>query len=92
MKKLQLLKTRGEKRGEYKATLKALNQALTIRFDVVLGKFDKQFAKLDLKSLEQLNKVALKVNTLTDFEKALTAMPRKKQDKSAKNKPKWENN
>ncbi len=65
---------KGEKRGERKATLKALNQILTIRFDVVLEKFDKQFAKLDLKSLEQLNEVALKVNTLADFEKALAEM------------------
>ncbi|MCP4456588.1 MAG: Rpn family recombination-promoting nuclease/putative transposase, partial [Cytophagales bacterium] len=49
----------GEKIGERKATLKALNQILNIRFDVGLGKFDKQLAKLELKSLEQLNKVAL---------------------------------
>ncbi len=76
----------GREVGERKTMIKALNQTLTIRFDVVLGEFDKQFAKLDIKSLEQLNKVALKVNSVADFEKALTAMPRKKQAKTTKKK------
>ncbi len=79
---------RGEKRGIKKGERKALNRTLTIRFDVVLGKFDEQFAELDLKLLEQLNEVALKVNTLADFEKALTDIPSQKQDEVAENKPK----
>ncbi len=79
------IEEKGIEEGERKATLKALNKILTIRFNIGLGKFDKQFAELDLKSLEQLNEVALKVNTLVDFEKALTDMPRKKKTKLDKN-------
>ncbi len=76
----------GREEGREEGERNALNRTLTIRFDVVLGKFDKQFAKLDLKSLEQLNEVALKVNSLVDFEKALTDIPPKKHDKTAKKK------
>ena len=61
----------GRKEGERKATLKGLNQILTIRFDVVLGEFDEQFELLELKSLEQLNEMALTVRTLAEFEKAV---------------------
>ena len=61
----------GIEQGERKATLKALNQTLIVRFDVVLGEFDEQFERLDLKSLEQLNEVALTVQTLAEKEKAV---------------------
>jgi flagellar biosynthesis/type III secretory pathway protein FliH len=64
----------GRQQGERKATLKALHQTLTIRFDVVLGEFDKHFESLDLKSLEQLNEIALTVQTLAEFEKVLADM------------------
>ncbi len=78
--------------GERKATLEALHQTLTIRFEVGLKKFDKSLKQLELKSLKQLNEIALKVNSLVDFEKALTDMPRKKQDKATNNKSKPDKN
>ncbi len=62
---------KGREEGERKATLEALRQALTVRFDVVLGKFDESFEQLDLKSLKQLNEVALTVQTLIEFENVL---------------------
>ena len=64
----------GFEEGERKATLKGLHQILTIRFDVAFGEFDERFEQLDLKSLEQLNEVALTVQTLAEFEKALAEM------------------
>jgi len=36
-----------------------------------LGEFDKQLERLDLNTLEELNEVALKVQTLAEFEKVL---------------------
>ncbi len=83
---------RGEKKGERKATLEALHQILTIRFEAGLKKFDESLNQLDLKSLKHLNEIALKVNSLADFEKVLTDMPRKKQGKASENKPKPDEN
>ena len=65
---------KGREEGKREATLKGLHQILTIRFAVVLKEFDERFQQLDLKSLEQLNEVALTVQTLPDFEKALAEM------------------
>ncbi len=64
----------GKEIGEKKGERKALNRTLTVRFDVVLGEFDERFEPLDLKSLEQLNEVALTVQTLAEFKKALAEM------------------
>jgi predicted transposase YdaD len=64
----------GFEEGERKATLKGLHQILTIRFDVALREFDERFEQLDLKPLEQLNEVALMVQTLAEFENALGEM------------------
>jgi len=65
---------KGREEGERKATLKGLHQILTIRFDVALGDFDERFEQLDLKSLEQLNEIALTAQTLAEFEEALAEM------------------
>lgn len=65
---------KGLEKGERKATLKGLHQILTIRFEVALGDFDERFEPLELKSLEQLNEIALTVKTLVEFEEALTEM------------------
>ena len=66
----------GEKRGLQKGRqamlLETLYQILIIRFEVVLGDYDERFEMLDLKSLKELSKVALTVQTLAEFEKALT--------------------
>ncbi|MCI0558448.1 MAG: hypothetical protein MN733_08130 [Nitrososphaera sp.] len=64
----------GREEGKREATLKGLHQILTIRFNVALRKFEERFEQLDLKSLEQLNGVALTARTVTDFEKALAEM------------------
>ncbi len=67
----------GREEGERKATLEGLQQTLSIRFDVELGKFDESFEQLDLKSLKQLNEVALTVQTLIEFENALAEIASK---------------
>jgi predicted transposase YdaD len=64
----------GREEGERKAALKALRQTLTIRFDIALGEFDERFESLGLKWLEQLNEVALTVQTLAEFKDALADM------------------
>lgn len=64
----------GREEGERKATLEALHQTLTIRFNVVLGEFHERLEQFDLQSLKQLNEVALTVQTLVEFEKALAEM------------------
>lgn len=64
----------GREEGERKAALEALRQTLTIRFNVVLGEFDKRIEQHNLRSLKQLNEVALTAQTLPDFEKALAEM------------------
>jgi predicted transposase YdaD len=61
----------GREEGKREAMLKALHQTLTIRFQVASGEFDKRLEELDLKLLEQLNEVALRVQTLAEFEQAL---------------------
>ncbi len=70
-------KKEGLGKGERKATLKALSQILSVRFDVGLGEFDKRFELLDLRSLEQLNEVALTVQALAEFENALAEIASK---------------
>jgi predicted transposase YdaD len=65
--------------GERKATIEALRQILTIRFNVEVlqleaGKFDKQFERLDVTSLKKLHEVALTVQSLAEFERALAGM------------------
>ncbi len=64
---------KGREEGERKAALKALHQTLTIRFDIAPGEFDERFESLGLKPLEQLNEVALTVQTLAKFKDALKA-------------------
>ncbi len=68
---------KGLEKGERKATLKALRQILTLRFDVTLGEFDKRFEALDLKTLEQLNEVALMAQTQAEFKNALAEIASK---------------
>ncbi len=65
---------KGRQEGERKATLEGLHQILTIRFDIVLEEFEERFEQLDLKSLKQLNEVALTVQTLVEFENVLADM------------------
>ena len=67
----------GREEGEHKATLEGLRRTLSIRFGVVAGKFDESFEQLDLKSLKQLNEVALTVQTLIEFENALAEIASK---------------
>ncbi len=43
----------------------------------MLGEFDERFEPLDLKSLEQLTEVALKVQTLAEFKNALAEITSK---------------
>lgn len=64
----------GREEGEREAMVKALHQTLTIRFGIALGEFDEQIKLLNLKSLEQLNRVALIAQTPVEFEKALAEM------------------
>ncbi len=54
--------------------LETLYQILIIRFEVVLGDFDKRFALLDLKALKELSEVALTAQTLPEFKNALAEM------------------
>ena len=65
---------KGREEGKREATLKGLHQILIIRFGMALGEFDERFEQLDLKSLEQLNEVALTVQTPIEFEKAVADM------------------
>ncbi len=60
--------------GERKATLEGLHQILTIRFEVGVENFDEFLKQLDLKSLKQLNEVALTVQTLVEFKNVLADM------------------
>ncbi len=54
--------------------LETLYQILIIRFEVALGDYDEHFETLDLKSLKELSKVALTVQTLAEFENVLADM------------------
>ncbi len=64
----------GIERGQRKAKIESLGQILAIRLDVVLEEFDKPFETLDLQSLKALIEAALTVDTLAEFEDALTKM------------------
>ncbi len=70
---------KGLEKGERKARVESLNQIVTLRFSVELGKFEKQVARLTLKTLKKLTEIALTVESLADFEKALTEMRFKNQ-------------
>lgn len=63
----------GRDEGAYEATLNALKQTLTVRFEVALDWVDERLAEqsVDLEALQKLNEVALRVQTLADFETAL---------------------
>jgi hypothetical protein len=61
----------GFEEGKREATLNALRQTLTVRFEVGIEEFDEYLEPLDLQSLEQLNQTALRVQTLAEFERAL---------------------
>ncbi len=74
---IEKIREEGLEEGERKATLKALHQTLTIRFDVTLEEFNKQVESLDLKTLEQLNKVALSAQTLAEFKNTLAKIDSK---------------
>lgn len=71
---LQELMQEGYEKGKREATLKALHQALTIRFHIASGDFDERLEQLDTDALEKLNTVALTVQSLAAFEKALADM------------------
>jgi predicted transposase YdaD len=64
----------GYEKGERKATIDALHQTLTIRFNIEPGKFDEQFEQLDVASLKKLHEAALTVQSLAEFERALAEM------------------
>jgi predicted transposase YdaD len=51
--------------------LNALQQLLASRFSVGITHFDKRFQSLDLKSFEELFKIALNAQTLAEFENVL---------------------
>ena len=51
--------------------LNALQQILTSRFSVGNTHFDNRLQSLDLKSFEELFKIALNAQTLAEFEKSL---------------------
>ncbi len=62
---------KGREEGR-EAMVDTLYQILIIRFEIVLGSFDKHFERLELKALKELSDVALTAQTLPDFENALT--------------------
>lgn len=64
----------GIEQGEWRATAKALHQTLAIRFDVDLDQFDEQIGPLNLATLERLNEIALRVQTLSEFETELETL------------------
>ncbi len=68
-----------KEQGIEQARIEALNQIVTIRFSVELGKFEKQLDRLTLKALKELTEIALTVESLADFKKALTEMHLKNQ-------------
>ncbi len=63
----------GKKEGR-QAMLETLYQILIIRFEVVGGDFDERFEGLDLEVLKKLSEVALKVQSLAEFENTLAEM------------------
>ena len=65
---------KGIEKGERQATLEALHQTLTIRFEVERGKFDERFERLEVESLKTLNEAALTAQNLAEFEKVLADM------------------
>lgn len=59
--------------GKHEATLESLHQILTFRFGVDETYLDeKEFESLDVETLKKLNEIALTVQTLTEFENALS--------------------
>ena len=64
--------TKGLLEGKYEAKVEALIQILTNRFKTKANKFEKQLAKLDLKTLDKLTNIAWSVETLAEFEAKLS--------------------
>jgi len=67
----QEIRDESRKEGGRQSMLNALQQILTSRFSVDSTHFDKHFQSLDLKSFEELFKIALNAQTLAEFENAL---------------------
>ncbi len=65
------LMEKGREEGKREATLNALRQSLTLRFNADLSKLSKRLDQLDLTLLEQLNAAALTAQSLADFETVL---------------------
>jgi predicted transposase YdaD len=63
----------GLKKGERNATLKALRQILTIRFDAPPPDFERRLEPLDLPTLGQLTTAALTLPTWSEFEQKVAA-------------------
>jgi predicted transposase YdaD len=61
----------GLQEGEQRATLKALWQILTIRFDTLPAELEHRLERLDLPALQQLTTAALTLPTLPEFEQQL---------------------
>jgi len=62
---------KGMEDGMEKGLLNALWQLLTFRFEISREYFNRHFQALELKTIEQLYKTALRVQNLTEFEEAL---------------------
>ncbi|NHZ71461.1 MAG: hypothetical protein GWP17_00010 [Aquificales bacterium] len=69
---LQEVFTERFEQGAHEATLESLYQILSIRFQVSEAYFDQlDFKHVDLETLKKINKIALTVPDLTEFENAL---------------------
>ncbi len=64
----------GRKEGMVNGMLNSLLQLLTFRFEISREYFDSHLQTMELKSIEQLYKTALGVQSLTEFEKAVDAI------------------
>jgi predicted transposase YdaD len=62
----------GQLEGERNATIKALRQILTIRFDTPPPDLERRLEPLDSTTLQQLTTAALTLLTLAEFEQRLT--------------------
>ena len=68
---LERNREKAREEGVEKGFLNALWQLLTFRFEISREYFDRHFQALELKTIEQLYKTALRVQNLTEFEEAL---------------------
>lgn len=62
----------GRQEGERNATLKALRQILTVRFDTPPSDFERRLERLGLPALGQLTTAALTLPTWAEFEQSVT--------------------